>query len=67
MRTVYVLAAALAAVGLAAGLARARDPKSELRQDLGDDRVVGDWIYDDIDAGLARAVREKKPLCVVFR
>jgi len=56
-----------AAVLVAGGLALARESKSELKQDLRDNEVVGNWIYDDIDAGFAQAVREKKPLCVVFR
>jgi hypothetical protein len=65
MRSLTVACAA--AVLLAGGLALARESKSELKQDLRDNEVVGNWIYDDIDAGFAQAVREKKPLCVVFR
>ena len=60
-------AAALLAVGAAAGIAHAKATKAELQQALNDRSVVGDWIYDDIDAGFARAAREKKPVCVVFR
>jgi hypothetical protein len=65
--TRVALAAALS-LGLAAAAAGLpRDPKEELRKDLRDDAPVGDWIYDDIDAGFARALREKKPVCIVFR
>lgn len=33
-----------------------------------EDVEVGDhWAYNDLDAGLARARRENKPLFVVFR
>jgi hypothetical protein len=57
----------LAAAAAAAGLGLAKDTKEELRRDLKDDAVVGDWNYDDIDGAFARAVREKKPVCIVFR
>ena len=59
--------AAVLVVGSAAGLALAKSSKSELQRDLGDTAIVGDWIYDDIDAAFVRAAREKKPVCVVFR
>lgn len=52
---------------LAAGLAVAKETKAELKTALRDDQVVGDWNYDDIDAGFARAAREKRPVCVIFR
>jgi hypothetical protein len=61
-----VLSAALV-TAVAATLAVAKETKSELKAALRDDQIVGDWIYDDIDAGFARAAREKKPVCVVFR
>ena len=33
-----------------------------------EDAEVGDhWIYNDLDAGIARAKSENKPLFVVFR
>ena len=60
-------AAVLVAVAAAAALAPGRDDKEDLRRALRDDGLVGDWIYDDIDAGFARAVRERKPVCIVFR
>ncbi len=60
-------AAALVAVAAAAGLGLVKDVKEELRKDLRDDGLVGDWNYDDIDGAFARAAREKKPVCVVFR
>jgi hypothetical protein len=59
--------AALAGVVVAVGLAVAADTKAELQTKLRDTGLVGDWIYDDVDAGFARAAREKKPLCIVFR
>ncbi|MBM3213715.1 hypothetical protein FJZ36_02215 [Candidatus Poribacteria bacterium] len=38
-----------------------------LRQELGDLEVGDHWIYNDLDAGIARAKQEGKPLFVVFR
>ena len=66
-RVVLVFAAAAAVALAAAGLAIAKESKADLKADLRDDQVVGNWIYDDIDAGFIQAVREKKPVCVVFR
>ena len=62
----------LAAAGLLAGAAAsalglATDTKAELRKDLKDEAIVGDWNYDDIDGAFVRAAREKKPVCIVFR
>jgi hypothetical protein len=62
-----LVALSFAAAAAAAGLAVAKETKAELKADLRDNEVVGDWIYDDIDAGLVQAVREKKPVCIVFR
>jgi len=66
-RIVGGVAAAILASGIAGGLALAKETKSDLQKDLRDDQLVGNWIYDDIDAGFAQAVREKKPVCIVFR
>ena len=62
-----VSAAALLATTAAVGAASGRDTKAELQEDLKDTAIVGDWNYDDIDGAFARAAREKKPVCVVFR
>ena len=63
-----VAAAAVLVAAAAASLpGLAKDPKEELRKDLKDEGLVGDWNYDDIDGAFARAAREKKPVCVVFR
>ena len=58
---------AILAVGVAAAVAAGTESKSDLQKALKDTNLVGDWIYDDVDAGFARAAKEKKPLCVVFR
>jgi len=59
--------AVLLAAAAASSLAPAGNDKDDLRRALKDDGLVGDWIYDDIDAGFVRAAKEKRPLCVVFR
>jgi hypothetical protein len=51
----------------AAGLAGGKADKVELQKDLKDGWIVGNWNYDDIDGAFARAAREKKPVCIVFR
>lgn len=59
--------AAVLAVLLAAGLAVGKTTKAELQVDLRDTSIVGDWIYDDVDAGFQKAAKDKRPVCVVFR
>ncbi len=66
MRSSFRLPALLlfaAGVGNAGGKA----DKAELQEDLKDGAIVGDWNYDDIDGAFARAARERKPVCIVFR
>ena len=41
--------------------------KEQLRSALGDSGLVGTWIYDDLEAGIAEAARSRKPLLVVLR
>jgi hypothetical protein len=62
-----LLAAAAIAGGAAVALAGGKADKAELQRDLKDSGIVGDWNYDDIDGAFARAAREKKPVCIVFR
>ncbi len=38
-----------------------------LKDALEDHLLVGDWIYDDVDAGYAEAKKTGKPLLVSFR
>ena len=38
-----------------------------LKEAIGDDLVGGSWIYEDIEAGYARARKSGKPLLVSFR
>ena len=41
--------------------------KDQLRVALKDNEVKGDWIYDDLPAGVAAAKKSGKPMMVVFR
>ena len=41
--------------------------KDALRTKLKDTAPRGDWVYDDLDAGFARATATGKPLLVVLR
>ena len=41
--------------------------KDKLKTALKDVEVRGDWVYDDLDAGLARAKKSGQPAFVVFR
>ena len=38
-----------------------------LKEAIGDDLVGGSWIYEDIEAGYAKAQKSGKPLLVSFR
>lgn len=60
-------AALLLLAGAVAVRAGGKAEKAELQKALKDASIVGDWNYDDIDGAFARAAREKKPVCIVFR
>lgn len=59
----------LALAGVAACLSLLVPPqdKEKLREGLKDTDLVGTWIYDDLDAGLAEAKKSGKPMMVVLR
>jgi hypothetical protein len=59
--------AAVVAVCLVASLAAGKQTKAELQVDLKDTDIAPGWIYDDIDAGFAKAAKDKRPVCIVFR
>jgi hypothetical protein len=48
-------------------LLAAPQDKEKLKTALKDTEVVGDWIYDDLDAGFAEAKKSGKPMMIVFR
>ena len=57
-----------AAIALALLCVGAQDSdKDRLRRALGDNDLVGPWIYDDLEAGCAEAKKSGKPMLVVFR
>jgi len=61
--------AALVGCSLAApaGGAFADSPKDDLRKMLKDLDEAASWVYDDLDAGFAKARETGRPLLVVFR
>ena len=60
-------AAVLTALALLAIPAVQAGDNEKLRTALGDTAPVGEWIYDDLQAGFAEAGRTGKPLMVVLR
>jgi hypothetical protein len=48
------------------GLAALAQDKEALKAALKDE-VVGNWIYDDLQAGYSAAKKSGKPMLVVFR
>jgi len=58
------VAAGLAALALLS-FQEAKDRR--LQESLKDTAIVGTWIYDDLDAGIAEAKKSGKPLMVVYR
>jgi hypothetical protein len=54
----------LAVLGAAASL---QQDKTQLREALRDTEIQGDWIYDDAEAGFAKAKATGKPLLFTFR
>ena len=59
----------LAIAGVVSALAFLAAPqdKEKLRTALKDTELKGDWIYDDLDGGLADAKKSGKPMMIVFR
>lgn len=59
------LTAGLPAAGAAEGTGKTRDEM--VRDDLSDWGDEGEWIYNDLEAGLAEAKRTGKPVMAVLR
>jgi hypothetical protein len=41
--------------------------QDDLRKKLGDAELSGNWVYDDMNAGIAQAKETGRPMMVVFR
>jgi len=69
MKLRNTVCAAIVVCGLAAlaGGAAADSPKEDLRKALKDLDEAASWVYDDLDAGFAKARETGRPLLVVFR
>ena len=61
------LAAVLLALSGVEGLPAQDVGKDELRDGLRDTVLKGEWVYDDLEAGLATAKKTGKPLLVLAR
>ncbi|HVE40588.1 MAG TPA: Trx7/PDZ domain-containing (seleno)protein [Planctomycetota bacterium] len=59
------LCLAVAVAGLA--LFSPQQDKEKVREALKDTDLVGTWIYDDLDAGIAEAKKSGKPMLVTLR
>jgi len=59
------LCLAVAVAGLA--FFSPQQDKEKVREALKDTDLVGTWIYDDLDAGIAEAKKSGKPMMIVFR
>lgn len=57
----------LAAVALLAVAPLHADDGQALKELLQDHALQGDWIYDDVEAGLLAASKSGKPLLISFR
>jgi hypothetical protein len=64
MRGAGLFLAAVLAVS-ASGLLAA--DVAQLKAAVGDGDLVGEWIYDDVNAGFAAATKSGKPLFIVLR
>lgn len=56
----------LLALMLMTAAASAQSPE-QLKKMLKDDAVRGDWNYDNLEAGFAKAKATGKPMLVIFR
>ena len=59
--------ASLAALWALSYPARAGESPDQVKQKLKDLDLVGDWVYDDLNAALAKAKEAGKPVFLVFR
>lgn len=64
---IEITAFALLAIASSAPTSCQDESTRALKEAIGDDLFGGSWIYEDIDAGYARAQKSGKPLFVAFR
>ena len=62
-----ITAVALLSMASSVPMASQDEQTQSLKKAIGDDLVGGSWIYEDIEAGYARARKSGKPLLVSFR
>ena len=66
MRMLFT-AVALLSMASSTAIASQDEHTRSLKKAIGDDLVGGSWIYEDIEAGYAKAKESGKPLLVSFR
>ena len=64
-RTLWLSLLFLGAAGIASG--EGVVGKLDLQEKLKDTPIVGDWIYDDLEAGFVEARKTGKPLLAFLR
>ena len=64
---IAITALALLSIASAIPMSSQDDQIQLLKKAIGDDLVGEDWIYENIEAGYARARKTGKPLLVSFR
>ena len=62
-----ITAVALVFIASSAAMSFQDEQTRSLKKAIGDDLVGTGWIYEDIEAGYAKAQKSGKPLLVSFR
>ena len=64
---ILIAAVVLLCIAWAVPIASQDEQSQSLQEAIGDDLFGGAWIYEDIEAGYAKAKKSGKPLLVSFR
>ncbi len=64
---IVITAIALLSIASSVPISSQDESTRSLKEAIGDDLVGGSWIYEDIEAGYAKAQKNGKPLLVSFR
>ncbi len=64
---IVITAVALLSIASSVPISSQDEQARSLKEAIGDDQFGGGWIYEDIEAGYAKAQKSGKPLLVSFR